>query len=264
MTMMGRGILVVFCGLICLAPLHAQYRGAFGNPQPVVRGGVPSVVYPGGTPATSPNITRTLPNVVYPGGGGPRLAPIVPFSVTDPGFAQRMGSAVRGGNFMRPGFSGGRHSGGGAMVVPYAVPVYIGGYGDASYGYMSNGYTPSGAMDQQQQQPNIIVIYPQQAPASAPVYAAPPEPPVQSRMYTVPEQTAAEEPPPSAEPSHYLIAFRDRTIYSAVAYWVDGDTLHYFTNGNTHNQVSLTLVDRALTERLNREGGIEMKLPPAK
>ena len=259
MTTMGRGILALFfCGLICLVPLQAQNRG-FGNTRPVVRGGVPSVVYPGGTAATSSNITRTLPNIVYSGGGGPQFN--IPFSVTDPGFAQRLGSTVRGGNFARPGFSGGRRSGagGGAMVVPYAVPVYIGGYGDAS----SYGYMPNAPMDQQQQQqPNIIVIYPQQAPA--PVYAAPPEPPVQSRMYTMPEQTAAEEPPPSTEPSHYLIAFRDRTIYSAVAYWVDGDTLHYFTNGNTHNQVSLTLVDRLLTERLNREGGVEMKLPLAK
>jgi len=50
----------------------------------------------------------------------------------------------------------------------------------------------------------------------------------------------------------------------AVAYWVDGDTLHYFTSGNTHNQASVSLVDRELTERLNRELGIDFKLPPAK
>ena len=48
------------------------------------------------------------------------------------------------------------------------------------------------------------------------------------------------------------MAFKDHTIYTAVAYWVDGDTLHYFTSGNTHNQVSLSLVDRELTERLNQ------------
>ena len=54
------------------------------------------------------------------------------------------------------------------------------------------------------------------------------------------------------------------TIYSAVAYWVDGDTLHYFTTGNTHNQASLSLIDRELTERLNRELGIDFKLPAAK
>jgi hypothetical protein len=30
----------------------------------------------------------------------------------------------------------------------------------------------------------------------------------------------------TVEPSHYLIAFKDHTIYAATAYWVDGDTLH--------------------------------------
>jgi endonuclease YncB( thermonuclease family) len=71
-----------------------------------------------------------------------------------------------------------------------------------------------------------------------------------------------EEPDSTAEPSHYLIAFKDHTIYSAVAYWVDGDTLHYFTSANTHNQVSLSLIDRDLTERLNKESGLDVKLPP--
>jgi len=49
-----------------------------------------------------------------------------------------------------------------------------------------------------------------------------------------------------------------------VAYWVDGDTLHYFLPGNTHNQVSLALVDRDLTQRLNRESGVEVHLPVGK
>jgi endonuclease YncB( thermonuclease family) len=67
----------------------------------------------------------------------------------------------------------------------------------------------------------------------------------------------------TSDAPHYLIAFKNHNIYSAVAYWVDGDTLHYFTNGNTHNQVSLALVDRDLTERLNEGSGAEVKLPPA-
>jgi endonuclease YncB( thermonuclease family) len=74
----------------------------------------------------------------------------------------------------------------------------------------------------------------------------------------------AEDPASAAETSHYLIAFKDHSIYSAVAYWVDGDTLHYFTTGSTHNQASVSLVDRELTDRLNRDSGVEVKLPPAK
>jgi len=42
---------------------------------------------------------------------------------------------------------------------------------------------------------------------------------------------------------------------------VDGETLHYFTDGSTHNQVSLSLVDRELTERLNKETGSDLRLP---
>jgi hypothetical protein len=104
--------------------------------------------------------------------------------------------------------------------------------------------------------PNVSVL---QGPP--PGYGPPPGngygPPVLSRR-----------PPPSADTAsasdapHYLIAFKDHTIYSAVAYWVDGDTLHYFTTPNTHNQVSLSLVDRDLTGQLNQESGVDLKLPP--
>src|ERR1700676_3788843 len=58
------------------------------------------------------------------------------------------------------------------------------------------------------------------------------------------DQPAADQAANTEEPARYLIAFKDHTIYSALAYWVDGDTLHYFTSGNTHNQVSISLVDR--------------------
>jgi len=76
-----------------------------------------------------------------------------------------------------------------------------------------------------------------------------------------PETQPAAGPPAAPEPETYLIAFKDRTIYSAVAFWVDGDTLHYFTSGNMHNQVSLSLVDKELTQRLNKELGIDLRLP---
>ncbi len=48
----------------------------------------------------------------------------------------------------------------------------------------------------------------------------------------------------------------------AVVPWADGGTLHYFTTGNTHDQASISLIDRELTNRLNRELGIDFKLPP--
>jgi len=72
---------------------------------------------------------------------------------------------------------------------------------------------------------------------------------------------APAEDTPANMPSHYLIAFKDHTIYAATAYWVDGDTLHYFTAGNVHNQASLALVDREFTVRLNKEAGVRVNLP---
>jgi len=142
--------------------------------------------------------------------------------------------------------------------MPYAYPVYVG-----NYGY------------EQPQQPNVVVVYPQQqqqAPvvinqqfATPPVQAYPQEQSSASdiKVYQAPTRATQEQPASETPSSGYLFAFKDNSIYSAVAYWVDGDTLHYFTNGNTHNQVSISLVDRTLTERLNRERGVDLRLPAA-
>jgi len=158
----------------------------------------------------------------------------------------------------------------GAFLYPY--PVYVGGYGYGGYGYGSgyydNSYAGQPGYGPEQQQPNVIVVYPPQQPPvivnqsgpGDPQYATRVQP--QNLMYPpAPQAAQAEEP---AETSHYLIAFKDHSIYSAVAYWVDGDTLHYFTTPTTHNQASVSLVDRELTDRLNKESGVEVKLPPAK
>jgi hypothetical protein len=141
----------------------------------------------------------------------------------------------------------------------YAYPVYIGGYG----GY-DNSYAPP---EPAPQQPNVIVVYPQQQATPVMIQAGPDG----EYTTTTPQRRSAtiyeappEEPGPPAESTHYLLAFKDHTIYSAVAYWADGDTLHYFTAGNVHNQASMSLIDRDLTNRLNRELGIDFKLPPAK
>jgi hypothetical protein len=188
-----------------------------------------SVVNPGG--AGLPGVTRTLGSVVNPAQGGLRV----------PG--------SRGGGVYN-----------GRVVAAY--PIYVGGYyypgqsyapADSSYADPSAGApAPS----------NITVVMPPQQPVTPVVInynygsAAPP----------APDQTADRAPASapddnSSGPSHYLIAFKDHTIYAATAYWVDGDTLHYFTEGNVHNQASLALVDREFTERLNREAGLDVRLP---
>jgi hypothetical protein len=220
--------------------------------QPVLTGGVPSVVHPGGTPQNTPGLTRFVPSVVNPAGGGPRL--VFPT-------AANAGRLQPGQNFQRVP----RHS------PAYAYPVYIGGYYETPYINTLGGdagYPPPQA---QQQPPNVTVIYPPQQvnPVIITVGGADSQQGAVT-AYGAQQGVISQPPPrepveePATENTHYLIAFKDHTIYSAMAYWVDGDTLHYFTAGNTHNQVSLSLVDRELTTRLNKESGLEVKLPAAK
>jgi hypothetical protein len=217
-----------FCFALCFATgLFAQLRGVTGT--------VGSVVYPAGAPGTA-GVTRITPSVVNPGVGGVRLG----------------GSGL---NFR------------GTTAAPrvqgvYAYPVYIGGYSDPSAYIAQPDPVISAPV-----QPNVTIVMPPQAPATPVIInnfypgASFAHPDAGQQL----AQANAEEAPAAAETAHYLIAFQDHTIYAATAYWVDGDTLHYFTSGNVHNQVSLSLVDRAFTERLNKEAGLDVTLPaPAK
>jgi len=196
-------------------------------------------------------------NVVFPGG---RPSITTPFSQTNTSFARSLGNVVAG----RPAFHGnGRRNqnSGGVVYVPYAFPVYGGGYGGGYYDGYYTGYGEPGAPPPQQQ-PNITIIYPPQQPGQMMVAPGPPAPPpnAQIREYMPPEPTA-NAAPVQTETNYYLLAFKDHSIYSAVGYWVDGDTLHYITTGNVHNQVSLSLVDRDLTVHLNKGHGMQVNLP---
>jgi len=232
-----------------------------------------SVVFPGGTSSTSPNITRNFGSVVFPGGmqttpvyGGASVVATYPGGTypggTYPGLGAGAASAAGrgmnngGGRYPPPG--GHRGSRGSAGYV-YSYPVYVGGGYD--YSMMPQESAPPPA-----QSPNITIVLPPQQATPVMIQAGPDGEYTTSRPQTrIDEEPRrrVEEPEP-VEPTKYLLAFKDHTIYSAVAYWADGDTLHYFTNGNTHNQASMSLIDRTLTERLNREMGIDFHLPPAK
>jgi len=207
----------------------AQGRVNYTNPTPVLTGGVGSVVFPAGTPANYPGIQRFTPNVIHPADGGPHL--VIP-------------NATNGSRPVRRNNSNG---------FVYGYPVYVGSYGSV---YDGSAYVPP--VQETPQQPNITIVMPPQAPPVI-INQFAPTPHPQMSVYEPEPAPAAEAQP--AEATHYLLAFKDHTIYSAIAYWVDGDTLHYFTAGNTHNQVSVSLVDRAVTERLNRDAGVEVKLP---
>jgi hypothetical protein len=250
---------IVRAGLFILAGvglLSAQQYGSIG--------GFGSILFPG--TGHAPASRTPFGNILFPGNGGPPGYNAFS-SVTNPSFAGRLGATVGGFGAYR---GGGRHRGGGGGYAPYAYPVYVGGSG-YGYGYGSGygyGYDPSA---QQQQQGNVMVIYP------------PPTPPVViNQNFTAPPASSGEQPQdngsdtnmhlyqaPSNNPEpaassnetpYYLIAFKDHSIYTAVAYYIEGDTLHYFTSGNVHNQVSLSLVDQPLTQRLNSERGVDVKM----
>lgn len=227
---------------------------AFGQRAGAIRsGGFNTNAY--ARPNTFGSITG-FGNVVYPGTGH---APIINNSITDTTFGTRLGATVSG----FPPFTGapgggrrGMHGGGRSVVyVPYAV----GGY----------GYYPGYA----EPEPQVTYVYqqPQQAPPQVIInqnFTSDTARPV-VREYTsdpaggirVYEPAPRASAPPADENATYLLAFKDHTIYAALAYWVEGNTLHYVTSQNTHNQVSLDLVDYELSNRLNRERGVEFKLP---
>jgi hypothetical protein len=77
--------------------------------------------------------------------------------------------------------------------------------------------------------------------------------------YTPPVRRTASDD----QPTLVLIALKDHTIVTALGYWVEGGSLHYVSAERTLNQVSLNLVDRDLSQRLNDERNVEFKLPKA-
>lgn len=213
-------------------------------------------------------------SVLFPGTGGP--PPIRnPFSIADPGFASRLSGNVSGFRPYRGG--GGRHGYGGVVAVP--VPVVVGGYGYYD-GYSGYEQPPAQYPQPVQGQPNITIVLPpqpapnqayyqgQEAPARPSVREYGPEdygktePGSNVRIYQVPPR--AEAPAVADEPVMFLIALKDNSIYTASAYWVEGDTLHYITTRGEHNQVSLDLVDRETSAKLNRGRKAEFRLPPPK
>src|SRR5262249_39066964 len=147
-----------------------------------------------------------------------------------------------------------------------AYPVFIGGgYGTGYVDPSDYGGDAPVPMVAPQAAPPMVYPPPQQE-ARPVIIQMGPDGQYTTQQRRPPQSFQQAEPPaePESETPHYLIAFKDHTIYSSVAYWVDGDTLHYFTNGSTHNQASMSLIDRDLTERLNREMGNDFRLPAAK
>jgi hypothetical protein len=221
-------------------------------------------LFPGGGPpgtGGSPGFGRAI----APGG---TIGPGVP--INNPGGVGVGGGVVTGG-VLRPRTNlpyynfatvipGPVWSTPGNPVVSY--PMVDGNY----YGYeppqaqFINNYSPGNngnpGNGQGDQQPVVIVnqyFRPDQAPAPQ-ANAVAPQQAVAAAPAAVVTNNKSDQP-------YFLIAMKDSTIYAASAYWVEDNTLNYLTLQGNENQVSLDLVDRELSQRLNRDRSVAFGLP---
>lgn len=236
---MTRSVLVLAC-TASMIPAFAQHVGVI-NPS---RG------------MTAPPGAYQYGNILFPGG------------IVNQSHAARLGATVAGAPYggVQPGYSNnGRNR---TVVVPYAYPVLYPDYGYA-----------------QQQNPNVTVVVPQQ-PVPTVVINQNFGPDQQSIKTTVTEsqeksglrvwegansgeaspktaekaETRAPNPGADNKPNIFLIALKDSTLRSAIGYWVEDGTLHYVTPQSSVNHVTLDIVDRELSEQLNRERNLEFDL----
>jgi len=184
-----------------------------------------------------------------------------------PGPEVTTGLNPRGSFAGRGNFRGGS-SRRGAIGFPYAYSIwvpdsfdysaYLNPYGAAYYdpGYGAPAPPPPGYISPPPapQQPVIINQY----------FSSPP--PAQQQTTPGPSASASntsDEKPGDllATPqNYYLIAFKNNSVYPAIAYWVEDKTLHYVTTQNTHNQASLDLVDIGRSKALNRDRDVPFSL----
>jgi hypothetical protein len=218
------------------------------NPNPTGWG---SVLYPGTGGPPARGVNGGFGSVLYPGTGGPPGA--------RPPLGSPMGSRPPGTrSFVPPVVQHPNH--GGTVIVPY--PVYYGGYYgyDPSAGYVQSapGYSADPDNYAAPSQTPVVIINQNYRPDTAnPVIrdysnAQLPEPGPAYALHSDPQATI------------YLIALTDHNILPAIAYWVDGDTLNYITQEGTQNRLSLALVDREFSKKLNDERGVEFRLPANK
>ena len=217
-------------------------------------------------------------SVVYPGmGHAPTATPPI-------------GQFASGGfshGFANPGHAA-HPQHGSTVIVPY--PVYYGGYygngyyGDPSAAGYANGAAPgygAGYGDDGSQSgpglPSVVInqnFVPPQANPQVRDYTGdqPPQQQDQSglKLYQAPpshpyaDAAAAQRAASGDQPTIYLIALRDHTIVQALGYWMEGSTLHYVSAEHTLNQLSIDLVDRDLSQRLNDERNLDFRLPQAR
>ena len=226
---------------------------------PTTPTGFGSILFPGtGTP---PPGQSGFGNVLFPGTGSPP-----PGNIIDPTFAGRLHATVSGyPPYLGVAYPGHGRRGHGAVAggYPIAYPVYVGS-GYSYYPELASPVPPVTVINEPAPPPQIIIhqtFLGQPGQTTVTETAGGTQESASVRVYTapaaVPEAARAEEEPVDEEETTvYYLAFRDHLIEPAVGYWVDGETLHYITTRNKHRAVPMDKLDRATTNRLNRNRGV--------
>jgi len=221
--------------------------------------GFGSLANPGGVAASTGG--GGFGRLIYPGTGAPAAvrSPRVPNS---PGMIASPPPVAH------------RPHGIGGVAVPVPYPVFYGGnYYDydapaapmapisqSGYQGYNNGY--NSGYDQAAQPPVVIINQYFRPDAANPVlhdYSSVPLSEPGAQFQTPPNDDQASRP--ADQQVMFLIAMNDHTIYPAIAYWVEGDTLSYITVQGVKNSVSLDLVDREFSKQINKERKVEFGLP---
>jgi hypothetical protein len=140
-----------------------------------------------------------------------------------------------------------------------SYPLYVGGAYVPAYGTSyAPDYSSQTQLNPQQQYapaPPVVINQYFGPPAPEPVTGGGIYQPYNDRQ-PQPEDDSASTP----SNKYYLLAFKDHSVYSALAYWVEDKTLHYVTPQNTHNQASLDLVDIDFTKQLNQDRAVPFSI----
>jgi len=157
---------------------------------------------------------------------------------------------------------------GGGYYGGYGYPSYYGYgsgysyypdyYGSSSYDYAPTYYETSPAA------PAVVNQYYSTPQANRQQTYSQAYPQTYSQNYSQTYAPARErQDPPAGRDAQgqigTMIAFPDGSVQIAVAYWTEGSTLHYVTRDKVQKQVSLSAIDRSLTDQLNRDRRTEFR-----
>jgi hypothetical protein len=130
-------------------------------------------------------------------------------------------------------------------------------------GWIGGGWYP---LEQPQAQPTPLVFVNQQnvAPAPAPILVMNPDYKPEVAQPVLREYSNIRNPYENFEPNApkiFLLALKDGTLRQSVAFWSEGDKLHFVQPDKKQDSVLLKNLDRESSQRFNSERGLEIKLP---